>query len=291
VDGLRELRGVPRAGLRGDGGRPAGGLSLEACAETWPKRRGAWRSLSPPIPIPGRPTPRAVRDAAGVSACHAPRTTPRAAPGPAPRRRGGPRRCAAARAPSAECPARRGIHHSTATLAVPPAGHGGAHRHAGLPEAPGRYQGPRRYLRLAARHSGPASARHRVPTEEERLERLFGYILHYTFGRSNEGPAMKTPVEALLEKVPDISPMWLRFLPSSSIGSTSRRPSSSLQLVAEVGRLDPTLTSRCPRIRWLPWPPRASAEPRGVPAGTRDTVDVPGRMGRPELPAGRTRIG
>ncbi len=45
------------------------------------------------------------------------------------------------------------------------------------------------------------------------LERLFGYILYYNFGRPNEGLAMKTPVEALQEKAPEISPDVAAFPP------------------------------------------------------------------------------
>jgi len=45
-----------------------------------------------------------------------------------------------------------------------------------------------------------------LPTEAEMLERLFGYILYYNFGRPNEGLGMKTPIEALQEKAPQISP-------------------------------------------------------------------------------------
>jgi len=45
------------------------------------------------------------------------------------------------------------------------------------------------------------------------LERLFGYILYYNFGRPNEGHAMKTPVEALQEKAPEISPDVAAFPP------------------------------------------------------------------------------
>ncbi|KRT76502.1 MAG: hypothetical protein XU14_C0043G0007 [Armatimonadetes bacterium CSP1-3] len=52
-----------------------------------------------------------------------------------------------------------------------------------------------------------------LPTEEEMLERLFGYILYYNFGRPNEGHAMKTPVEALQEKAPEISPDVAAFPP------------------------------------------------------------------------------
>lgn len=52
-----------------------------------------------------------------------------------------------------------------------------------------------------------------LPTEEEMLERLFGYILYYNFGRPNEGHGMKTPVEALQEKAPEISPDVAAFPP------------------------------------------------------------------------------
>ncbi len=52
-----------------------------------------------------------------------------------------------------------------------------------------------------------------LPTEEEMLERLFGYILYYNFGRPNEGHGMKTPVEALQEKAPRISPDVAAFPP------------------------------------------------------------------------------
>jgi transposase InsO family protein len=52
-----------------------------------------------------------------------------------------------------------------------------------------------------------------LPTEEEMLERLFGYILYYNFGRPNEGLTMKTLVEALRAKAPEISPNVAAFPP------------------------------------------------------------------------------
>ena len=52
-----------------------------------------------------------------------------------------------------------------------------------------------------------------LPTEAEMLERLFGYILYYNFGRPNEGLGMKTPVEMLRAKAPRISPDVAAFPP------------------------------------------------------------------------------
>jgi transposase InsO family protein len=52
-----------------------------------------------------------------------------------------------------------------------------------------------------------------LPTEAEMLERLFGYILYYNFGRPNEGLTMHTPVETLQAKAPQISPDVAAFPP------------------------------------------------------------------------------
>lgn len=52
-----------------------------------------------------------------------------------------------------------------------------------------------------------------LPTEADMLERLFGYILYYNFGRPNDGHEMKTPVECLQAKAPQISPEVAAFPP------------------------------------------------------------------------------
>ena len=45
-----------------------------------------------------------------------------------------------------------------------------------------------------------------LPTEEEMLEWLFGYVLYYNFGRPDEGLGMKTSVEMLQAKASQVSP-------------------------------------------------------------------------------------
>jgi len=82
-----------------------------------------------------------------------------------------------------------------------------------------------------------------LPTEAEMLERLFGYILYYNFGRPNEGLGMQTPVQALQAKAPAISPDVAAFppvvldrielsaaelLPPVSGGSGENRPDAHL---------------------------------------------------------------